>query len=440
MKKSSTFFLLSFVIIALVANACSQDSCRSLDPAAQINIRVSNDLAMKARSLKVTINREFDSRTRIFDLDDELMDRETSLVVNIVPAPAGKFQLEVTVSAYDGEQGQGTLLGMDQRKQSASPDSCNQFSLMISFQDFKEDAGVVDDAATADTFIDSVEDAGAMDVDPVDVGFMDADPVDVGFKDAASRDTGPVDTGIPDAGQLCVESTDPDTVALYTFNTTTGTTVKDETMAHHGQIEDMNGVRSIFGPRIASGSTCGTAVSFDGSYIVVPDASDFQLSVGSIDLWVKIAGTATAPQGVISRDAENRNLPGHLTIFRTCMDHIVLRVQDDSLPSVHECSDLPIPRNVWTHIGVNLGPPEVELYINSVRTTHTGTVTMCNISGGTWSVQCGQSGSLGISGNFNPWVFGASSAGSEEGSNLPIGTGLQGAIDNVRISSVRRGF
>ena len=224
---------------------------------------------------------------------------------------------------------------------------------------------------------------------------------------------------------------DGDTVALYRFDNIADL-ARDETGNHHGKV---NGEP----PSVVSGP-CGSAIQFPDSaasdpFIEIPNSPDWDMEEGAIDFWLR---TDAAGLGLLSRDAVQQLEPGHFTIGIADDRRIVVRVQD-GVDHIVRCSTLPIAEAEWTHIAVNIGPPAVELYIDGELGLYQGQTTWPGNAGLTY--QCGSSAGMGIAGNSNPWVLGASAANSEDGAATPTRAHLLGgAIDHLRISSRRRGF
>ena len=241
--------------------------------------------------------------------------------------------------------------------------------------------------------------------------------------------------GARDAGTGPCASRDADTIALWDFESGLPTVLRDVAGGHDG-----SGVR---GPMAVDGPEgCGTALGLGGSeppaYGVIPDSTDFHLAMGSIDLWVRYDGdlglASDPPRGILSRDATGK-APGHFTLLLAGNGVLIVRVQTTGAEVVL-CSDSPVTPSTWTHVGVLLGAPEVELWVDGRLQTRTGFVTGRLALGA-----CGETFDTGIAGNANPWVFGAGSWESAEGTGAPLAGYLApAALDHVRISSVRRDF
>jgi len=240
--------------------------------------------------------------------------------------------------------------------------------------------------------------------------------------DAARADSGP---------DGCPDGLDADTLALYDMEDLTGGVLRDLTGAHPGSFT--GAPQAVNGP-----PGCGSAVRFaGGAWALVPDAPEWDLEEGSVDLWVRPpAPSATGSVlGVLSRDADNTARPGHLSIFYAPDGRVGVRLQT---PASHmRCTEAAVPPGRWVHIGVNLGPPDMELYVDGVRQESTARFPLTE----TIVYECGTPTASGISGNDNPWTIGASSGGSVEGEAQPVGGFLDGgAVDQLRISRVRRAF
>ena len=234
----------------------------------------------------------------------------------------------------------------------------------------------------------------------------------------------------------CVASTDSDTLALYTFDKGSGTTMIDAAGKHHGSIKG-SGVQRQPGKK-----GCGSALHFSGvvtpydNYALIPDSKDWLFTKGSLDFWIHIPKLTTKrSMGIISRDAIGSST-GHLTVMRSCAGRFVVRLQLKSENRV-ACSGI-LPGDAWYHVGINLGAPGVKLYVDGKK----GTAKDKDSYGPTcqWTVQCGTPGVGNISGPAEPWVVGAASYHSAAGKPEPVSDPLQGSIDSLRISSARRPF
>jgi len=225
-------------------------------------------------------------------------------------------------------------------------------------------------------------------------------------------------------------------VALYTFDQDQGRAqVADVVGSHNGAVQ-LGLAATVDGPE-----GCDAAFSFgsEGRYIVIDDSPDWDLEVGSIDLWLRLPAELTDNIGVFSRDLDQRQAPGHISLFVDTEGRAVLRVQpqDDELNNSNDavaCSAAALPLDQWVQLGVNFGPPAVELYVDGQLATGEGPHAII----GGWD--CGQPGEYGIAGNDLPWVVGRStfrSVGVLETLEFPAS---DCAIDHLRISSERRDF
>jgi hypothetical protein len=223
---------------------------------------------------------------------------------------------------------------------------------------------------------------------------------------------------------------DPDTLLLYTFSGS-GTTVTDATGQHHGTI--VGGVA-----RGAGAQGCGKAAVFPKStsdYIEVPDAPAWDLSQGSVDLWLRVDTHTTASiRGIVSRDADQIAKPGHLTLYQLPDGGLAVRLQHLSNQGAVRCSP-PLALGVWHHVGINWGAGGLQLFVDGVEALRTDSVYAKPLT-----LACGTSSETGIEGNDNPWVLGTGSHQSAEGSALPTSFPFDGAIDSFRVSKTRRAF
>ncbi len=189
-------------------------------------------------------------------------------------------------------------------------------------------------------------------------------------------------------------------------------------------------------PQIVPG-VCGSALGFStGERLVIPDAVEWDLESGSFDLWVSPSGSAPARlQGIVSRDANGREFPGHIALIRASSGHIGVRIQGESSVAV-VCSNDVVVADRWTHLGVNWGPPTVELFADGVAQDGTGILEVSELAQQT----CGNNSTASIAGNDNPWILGVNGTATVPGSADPTDFPFHGHLDEFRISSERRDF
>jgi hypothetical protein len=233
-----------------------------------------------------------------------------------------------------------------------------------------------------------------------------------------------------------VADTSDGVVALYAFEGDEGGTQLLDSVGGHDATVLLGVVASADGPE-----GCGAAFAFggEGRYFVIEHSPDWELEVGSFDLWVRLPASSSDHVGILSRDVNERAEPGHLSLFVDVEGRAVVRLQpmDDSSDNFNDavaCSETPLPRERWVHLGVNFGPPQVELYVGGELNDWEGTSAISD----EW--RCGQREPWGIAGNELPWVVGRSAFRSEEPLETLEFPALDAAVDQLRISSVRRDF
>lgn len=95
----------------------------------------------------------------------------------------------------------------------------------------------------------------------------------------------------------------------------------------------------------------------------------------------------------------------------------------------------------WHHLGVNFGPPGVELWIDGVLQTGTGEVINIEPPRGPTANPCTGMSSDGIAGNDIPWFFGVNNGFSSPGTTDDLRSYFRGgSFDHIRISRARRDF
>jgi len=258
-------------------------------------------------------------------------------------------------------------------------------------------------------------------------GAVDASDV----ADARPRADAAADAGRPDGGggDPC-GGADRDTVALYRFDSPGDLT--DSAGAHDGALVGAP-LEATPGP-----PGCGMAAAFPAagqSFIEVADSGDFDLEEGSVDLLVR-APPAGMERGLFSRDAAGQTQPGHITAVIDASGRFVARLES-AVGDAVVCSNQVAVAGQWHHLAINLGPPRAELFLDGVRgTTQQPVVILVD-----QNFNCNTKHDEGIAGNDQPWVLGADnslSADGETGDARSFFAG--GAIDQVRVSRVRRDF
>lgn len=398
--------------MALSIAGCRSDRCESEPTSFQLDLSLPDPaLANRADALWVRVRLAERSYSRRFVLGEELRDGQTAFAVDLDPAPTEVF--EVTVEAEASAA--GAPLARAEQTFRGSPDGCNRFPLALDRAPSSADGGDEDGSRA------------------------DAAPVDLGLADAAAADAGAPDREPPPPEPPCAARAADDDVLLYTFDEVPAftTTVADARGQHPAVARPLGAVVD----RAPGPEGCGLAARFaEGRYLEVPSHPDFDLSAGALDFWVQATPTADRRlmEGILSRDASGTARSGHLSVYRACDGHLLVRLQRTNAPDVYRCSDGPLVGERWAHVGLNFGPPGVELYVDGELQTNTSSTTVRWDCGS--PVPCGAPSSQGIDGNENPIVLGVSSHGSEEGSAAPVTRPFSGLIDSFRLSRNRRSF
>jgi hypothetical protein len=248
--------------------------------------------------------------------------------------------------------------------------------------------------------------------------------------DAEARGERALDSSLADRPprQGCLTA-DADTLAVYTFDDPTSPYL--DSTGKHPIATTVGLVTTGIG---ASG--CGTGVYLqpkDGlpSYLVIDHDSDWD-KVQAIELWVRFDRDPPVDvEAILSRDAAGQKEPGHLTLFRDCLGRLLYRLQQTG-SEVLVCSAVEVPKGAWVQVVVNFHPPELRVGGSSASAS----ASTC----AAWlPATCSSPGaSLGLEGNQNPWVVGASLISATAGTTDVVNHGMEGTIDELRFSSVRR--
>jgi hypothetical protein len=230
----------------------------------------------------------------------------------------------------------------------------------------------------------------------------------------------------------CNETPQTGDLLLYRFEEPAGATFVTDAVGAHPGTARAPGASTTSGP-----TACGAARLFESGplgfpIIEVPHHPDFNLTSGSLSFWVRLPAARTlSSRGIVSRDAFGEARPGHLSVYEVASGHLVVRLQG-ATSSGARCSEAPLPPDVWIKVGVNFGAPGLQLFVNDAEQMgiHPNIVVPTSA--------CGRNTTDGIDGNENPWVLGASSDGSVEGTADPFERTAQGvAIDAFRVSRAR---
>ncbi len=211
------------------------------------------------------------------------------------------------------------------------------------------------------------------------------------------------------------------------------------TVNANGDVDDLVGSHTgtLDGPPEETLGVCGTGLKFgNGARVVIADSIDWELSEGSIDFWAFFPALPPLfSEGVVSRDAIRLGLPGHISFGRSNDGRVAVRIQDGDDAVV--CSNAAVATEQWVHIGVNFGPPDLEMYVDGVAQSGVGTLPVTQFN----SITCNTPMPRGLTGNANPWVIGTASMHSDEGSADPATLPFDsGGVDEFRISIQRRDF
>lgn len=230
---------------------------------------------------------------------------------------------------------------------------------------------------------------------------------------------------LPPPRCVATSTAGPGVISLYRFEGDMG----DYYGERHGQA--LGG-----SPSYGSGpSGCGNAlVTGPTSYAYIPYYPEWELYLGSVELWVRADTVPAAePVGIISRNAAGAESFGHLTLYQAGRGsgRLVAQVETGG-DSAYLCSEAPLEPGVWTHVGLNFGAPELELLVNGEKQSYAGSVPLYDAA-----VPCGRVVDWGIGGNENPWIVGAASDAANEGEASPLRGFFPGAIDEFQIRSSR---
>lgn len=235
-----------------------------------------------------------------------------------------------------------------------------------------------------------------------------------------AEDAGARDGAIVGSQANCGPPADKDTLALFTFDGPKGgQTIVDLTGNWVGYLR---GTGFIW---LTGRDGCGYALGCMGdekSYVEIPNNATLeQLKEGSIEFWLRLDKQGLGyEQGILSRDAKGTVKPGHFSVW-VVANKVCVQLLPPGKNKGYKVYSPQITSDTWYHVGINFGPPTLELYLDGKLVGKT-------------------SNTSGIDGNQNPLVIGAGTWLSEEGAAEPIISTLIGDIDQLHFRSARRAF
>lgn len=374
-------WVLSVLAVVGAVPSCSSGEPGCDDKPASLTLQLDGDLS-GVESIEIQI--AYDGMSRKFPKNVE--GEMSELFFGLVPAPSAGADVVVTGWGYERPDARGAQVLWGEVEGTVQPNGCNQLEISL--------------APTGQT----------------------------------TPDAGPVrDAGAPPS--MCATAATSETVVLYTYEslpvlTDIGGMANSEWFPLTADAT----LGSTEGP-----STCGDAIGFDGDGAVITRADTLQLEQGAIDFWVRFSGPPNGAQGILSRDATGQDEPGHISVFRSCDDHIIVRIQDNLL-STYRCSNEPVPELTWTHVGINFGAPDLELFVDGEKQERLAESNLWGEGCIDGPISCRGEVAVGIDGNAEPLVIGASSYQAEPGSGTPLALPFVGAMDSVHIRAARQDF
>ncbi len=166
----------------------------------------------------------------------------------------------------------------------------------------------------------------------------------------------------------------------------------------------------------------GNSAYFDGNndYVELPHASSLLLDDGTISFWFKSDDT-NGDQGLFSKDSSGYDNGGHVHIY---LDSSTLRVRFQSASASYTLQSSDgmgsLSSGVWYHVALCFGSKGLKLYVNGTL------VSEDSYTGGLGTTSGG-------SGNTEPFVFGADTMWSGNGTVNSLYNHFEGWIDDVRI-------
>jgi hypothetical protein len=117
----------TLIVLSWCASYGCQDECKSQPPSFQLDITGMSD----AGSIDVVLLFGGERYAKTYDVQENLADGQTSIAVELFPAPSGDFQLDVDVIAYRGVGASGAVIGTGNGHLDGTADGCNRFEIEI---------------------------------------------------------------------------------------------------------------------------------------------------------------------------------------------------------------------------------------------------------------------------------------------------------------------
>jgi hypothetical protein len=401
----------SAALAAAMASACGGDNCPIGQTSLELSIGVADpDVRARVQTLWVELTIGGQRARKLFNPGSKLDQGRFEIDVILDTSIGSNGGLNVMVTAHDNTGGSGKPIAESAADLTISQDTCNRAKL---------------------------------DLEPNDGALpMDDPPAPAPTSPTSPSPSNPMMSPPP---RNCSTTADSGTIALFSFEES----LSDTFLANQLQSDQIDGrlVGSGFSP-VPGPTGCGNAIEFPASagssaYVLIPDRrrrgrNVFSLSEGSIDLSVRAPGGAPYSSRLTVAARDTAGLDTGIALMIACDGTLVARIGRIDGTQFHQCSDAPIGADAWHRVAVNFGPPGFELLVDGVRQTRTGSVGLGQ-SGCTELVACGTSTTTGMDVGTSPWVLGIDAVGADPSTLSPLQQPfLQGAVDEVRISSVRR--
>ena len=270
---------------------------------------------------------------------------------------------------------------------------------------------------TGSSAIDAGSNAGAPSTDQQ--GNTRDATVDIGAFEYGVAGPNVAPTATPDPGAFSTFLQSQSPLNYWRLNETSGTSATDEGTA--GNSGTYQGV-SLGEAGAINGDSNG-AVRFDGStYLEIPHTNDYLLDNGTVQLWFNADNPATGNlQGLFSKDSNNFDTGGHLTIYLNDFGQVEVRLQSTT-SSYLVTSPASVTAGQYHNVAVTFGSAGMALYLDGEL------VDSNNYVGGLGTTSGG-------TGNFEPIAIGASTINSDDLLVTPVNNFFTGLIDEVAILS-----
>ncbi len=163
-----------------------------------------------------------------------------------------------------------------------------------------------------------------------------------------------------------------------------------------------------------------TAMRLDGSgHVEISHDPSYLVDEGAVQFWMQVSAAPVSIEGIFSKDSNDFDTGGHLTVSLRSDGRIEARIQSTSETAIIAATS-PLSANEWHHVLVAFGAAGFRLYVDGVLEASDPWTAGLGISSG------------GV-GNREPIALGGSTVLSDDLAITPLNYPYSGWIDEVAI-------